>query len=191
MSDRRKHTPRQKIIATEPISMPPASLDKLIACLAVDPVALLAEYGEAAQYVKQLAEIKWNEKIQWNMTGDAADSHRNPEYLIQLISREYPKVAKRLDLPLTEPNRPTQKRRPGANEGLKTLIVAVAKQNPTYSQRQICGKVDDICSRVGNETPLPPNWRKAGATTLVAAFDSSTLHGRVKKFISVLRKAKP
>jgi hypothetical protein len=101
VSNRRKHAPRQKALATQPPATLSAPLDKLVACLALDPVLLLAKYGEAAQYVKQLAEIKWNEKIQWNMGSDAADSHSKGEYLIQLISREYSEAARKLGLPLT------------------------------------------------------------------------------------------
>lgn len=78
-------------------------LDKLIACLAVEPADLWPEYGEAAPYVRQLAEIEWNKKIQWSMSDDAAESHRKRAELIQIIVREFPDAARKLSLPLVEP----------------------------------------------------------------------------------------
>lgn len=102
MSDRRKRTPRQKSIVTGPFATLPASPDKLVACLSYENDAdLWQEYGEAAPYVKQLAEIKWNEKNQWNMGVDAADSHRKGEYLVQLIFRKYPEAASKLGISVT------------------------------------------------------------------------------------------
>ncbi len=102
MSDRREYTPRQKPIATAPHATPSAYLDKLLACLAREPADLWPEYGEAAPYVKQLAEIEWNKKIQWSMSDNAAESHRDREDLLRIISREYPEAARKLGLPLTE-----------------------------------------------------------------------------------------
>jgi hypothetical protein len=73
-------------------------LEKVIKCLAVEPADLWSEYGEAAPYVRQLAEIEWNKKIQWNTSGDAVESYRKRDQLIQIICRDYPEAARKLDL---------------------------------------------------------------------------------------------
>ena len=58
-------------------------------------------YGEAAPFVKQLAEVTWNTKIQWN-SRDKAESLRLRAELIEHISREYPEAARKLGLPPIE-----------------------------------------------------------------------------------------
>ena len=62
-------------------------MKRVIELLAVKSDALWAEYGEAAPYVKQLAEIEWNKKSRWNIAGDALESCRKRDELIQIIAR--------------------------------------------------------------------------------------------------------
>jgi hypothetical protein len=83
-------------------ALPPQCLEKLIACLAMEPADLWPLYGETAPYVKQLAEIVWDQKIQWNMAGDALESHHKRDELIQVICHDYPEAAKELGLQCLE-----------------------------------------------------------------------------------------
>jgi hypothetical protein len=118
-----------------------AYLDKIIACLAVEPADLWPEYGEAARYVRQLAEIEWNMKIQWRMSGDAVDSHRKREELLQIISRDYPEAARKLRLPSPEVRRDKELhhsaqtgksgKRKALVEALGDVAATVAPSEPT------------------------------------------------------------
>jgi len=82
--------------ATREVAM---NLEKLIACLGAESDAdLWPEYGEAAQYVRELAEIVWRLKVQWNSTGNALELRHKRDELIQILCSEYPTAAKKLGL---------------------------------------------------------------------------------------------
>ena len=71
-------------------------LDKIVAILSVEPANLWTEFGEASRYVKQLAEIEWDLKVQWTIPDDAVGLHAKKEKLIQILCLDYPEIANRL-----------------------------------------------------------------------------------------------
>jgi hypothetical protein len=82
-------------------------------------------------------------------------------------------------------------RRQHRENALKELIRAVKRERPELSQRELCGKVDDICARDNLPLPMPRTWKKEGAKNLLTAFENLKLRPRVQSYLSKIVPASP
>ncbi len=71
-----------------------------------------------------------------------------------------------------------------AGSGLKFIIRMAAERNPAFTQREICGRVDDLYATRQQEPPMPSTWKKAGSATLVEAYDNPKTQKSVKTYFS-------
>ena len=68
---------------------------------------------------------------------------------------------------------------------VKALIAYVKALNPGISQKELCGKLDAMNDRAGDEVvPVLISWRRQGERSWAGAYNRPTLRGKVKKYLS-------
>lgn len=79
--------------------------------------------------------------------------------------------------------RPAERLKP--MDRVKLQIAELKRMNPGISQRALCGKLDAVNDRAGDEVvPVPNTWRREGERSWAGAYNSPTLLVRVKRYLS-------
>ena len=198
----------------------PDYVNKLIGCLALEPAELVGKCGNAAPFVRQLAEIVWNEDVQFNTAGNAAESHRNRAELIQIISREHPAVAKELGLLLVDAPEPSasttdslvqnndktaqgveskpagrrteqEKSSVGGNWFDSEPNTVRRRQLVLRNPRMLSSSLCKVFDGAAPPIPLPRDWRaELSVSTWCEAYKNKTGRKRIQKIISTDRRTR-
>ena len=168
-------------------------LQRICAIIARNPSELWNEYGEATRYVKQFAELEWDKKIQWNTAGDAVELRHKRDELIQIICREYPEVAEKLELQSQASPAPN-------DEGTAKSVASKAsnKQKPLTDREQRIWAVirkgstgSQYCRELGNARIAPLRsgvWKDCPRTYISAYQQGQPWRHRIQDEKSKIRR---